>query len=59
MTPQMQLELGPEIMYAATRRVFEHSSGIFNTSGPVYTIDADPQAFALSNVSTHDRKMLL
>ena len=59
MTPQMQLEHGPKIMYAATQRVFDQPFGTFNTSGPVYTIDADPQAFALSNVSIHDRKMLL
>lgn len=57
--PQMRLDYGPEIAYATTQRAFEHSFGIFNMSGPVYTIDADSQAFALSNVSIHDRKMLL
>ena len=55
----MRLDYGPEIAYATTQRAFEHSFGIFNMSGPVYTIDADSQAFALSNVSIHDRKMLL
>ena len=58
-TSQTQPEFGPGMVYAATQRAFEHSFGIFNVSAPVYTIDADPQAFMLSGVSAHDRKMLL
>ena len=47
------------MVYAVTQKVFERSFGIFDVSAPVYTIGADPQAFALSSVSAHDRKMLL
>ena len=58
-TSQTQSEFGPWVVYAVTRKAFKRSFGIFNTSTPVYTIDADPQAFALSSASAHDRKMVL
>ena len=45
--------------YSVNQRAFEQSFGIFDTSAPVYTIDADPHAFGLSSISIHDRKMLL
>lgn len=45
--------------YSANQKAFEQSFGIFDMSAPVYTIDADPQAFGLSSISVHDRKMLL
>ena len=54
-----QLEFGPEMAYSVNRSATEHSFGIFDMSPPVYTIDADPQAFGLSSISFHDWKMLL